>query len=424
MGCKSGVTKNAPLLGNVPFVESSSPEKALPTAVLGLLAAVHGAVMALRLPPRLVFESDAITTRLAYGLAVFALMQAISLPVWGAFTDRFGRQKVIIYSLSATVIAAMLGLSQTLGLRLPQQFVFAVFNGLAVAGLPLALAYSFSLIKEGTRHLVLGWIVSGFFLGAAVMTLFRLWTFSLPRQSLAVSSALMVLFLAGAVLASVVYFLPEARATSVSFTGMNSMHGLWHGFGESNRATFARWWKAFLAFSGFASGLIMMTLVGLADRIDASATRGISFADIAPLLGCFMSAALFALAAAWVLSARSHALRLIVLCGAGASVSAALVGFLLQDQNYLLLITASAACGAGMGCVLVAGIIHYAEAARQRSAGAELGAVVVFWLVALLLGVWLALMTFKDGRQAVPAIAAFSSALSAFAGFMATRRSA
>ena len=404
-------------------MERSSPDRFVPTAVLGSVAAVHGVVLTLRLPPRLVFENDLITTRIAYSLAIFALVQAVSLPVWGAFTDRFGRQKIIIYSLAATVLSAVLGLSQILGFRVPQQFVFAVFNGLAVAGLPLALAYSFSLIKEGTRHLVLGWIVSGFFLGAAVMTVLRLWTFSLPRQGIALFSALMVLALAGASTALVVYFLPEARATSVSFTGMNSLHGLWHGFAESNRASFARWWKAFLVFSGLASGLIVMTLLGLADHADSSAERGISFADMAPLLTCLVAAALCALATAWLVLARPYASRVVTLSSAVASLSAALVAFLLQDQNHVLLIIAALPCGLAMGCALAAGIIHFAAAARQRSAGAELGAVVTFWLVALVLGVWLALMTFKDDRQAAPAMAAISAALAALSGFMATRRS-
>lgn len=404
-------------------MQSSTPDRSLPTSVLVLVAAVHGAVMALRLPPRLVFESGPITTRLAYGLAIFALVQAVSLPVWGAFTDRFGRQKVIIYSLSAAVLSAVLGLSQTFGLRIPQQFVFAVFTGLAAAGLPLALTYSFSLIKEGARHLVIGWILSGFFAGAAFMTLFRLWTFSLPRQGIAVFSALIVLVLAGAAIALVIYFLPETRATSVSFTGMNSLHGLWHGFSESNRATFARRWKAFLVFSGLASGLTMMSLLGLADRTDSSATRGISFAEISPLLVCFAAAALCALATAWVILVRPSTLRLCVLCSAGVSLSAAIAAYLLQDQNHLVLAVAAMVCGLAMGCALAVGVIHFAAAARQRSAGAELGAVVTFWLVALLLGVWLALMTFKDDRQAVPVIAVIAATLSAFSGFIATRRS-
>ena len=77
-------------------MERSSPAILWPSVLLMLVSAVHGAVLALRLPARLVIEDELAFGRAAYALAGLVLVQALSLPVWGSLSDRFGRKNVIL----------------------------------------------------------------------------------------------------------------------------------------------------------------------------------------------------------------------------------------------------------------------------------------------------------------------------------------
>lgn len=397
-------------------MERSSPAIFWPSMLLMLVSAVHGAVLALRLPARLVIADELAFGRAAYALAGFALVQGLSLSVWGALSDRFGRKNVILYSLGTTAVVAVLGYSPLIGWRIPPQFIFSVFNGLCMAGLVLALSYSFSLIKEGRRHLLLGQVVAGFFLGILLMLLFRQWSFSLPWQAIMIATASAALVSAGLTWMLVSFFLPEARATSVSFTGMNALHGLWHGFAESNRASHARWWRVLLGLSGLISGLLLMSLWGSNSGGQAPSTSMLK----APLvfLGC---AAVFAYAVASLLAGGRATARLIAVASAvGLLLAAGLL--LLKDNGGPFFFLAAGFGGAATGASLVVSITHFAATARQRSAGAELGAVITFWIVGLLGGVWLTLVSHKLDATAPPRIAVFAATISVFLGFMATRR--
>lgn len=384
-----------------------------------LVSAVHGAVLALRLPARLVVEDELAFGMAAYALAGFVLVQGLSLSVWGALSDRFGRKNVILYSLGTTAVVAVLGYTPLMGWRLPPQFIFSVFNGLFTVGLVLAISYSFSLIEEGQHHRLLGQVVAGFFLGIFLMLLFRQWSFSLPRQSILIATSSAVLVSAGLTWVLVSFFLPDARATSISFIGMNALHGLWHGFPESNRASHARWWKIFLGLSGLVSGLLLMSSWGS----NSGGPAPSPFVLGAPLV--FLGgAAVFAYATASLLGSGRVTARLIAVASAMGLLLASGLLLLKGDGSSNLAVIASGLGGAAAGASLIVGIIHFATVARQRSAGAELGAVITIWLVAFLVGVLLAFATHPLDPSAARQIAVFIAAASVFVGLMAARRAA
>jgi hypothetical protein len=386
-------------------------------AVLVSVAAVHGAVLALRLPARLVMGDEVQFGRAAYALAGFALAQGLALPVWGALSDRFGRRRVIDYSLVATILASLLGFAPLLGLRLSPQFAFAVFHGLLVAGLPLAIAYCFSLTKEGPREVIIGRVVCGFFLGIAAMLVLRMWIFGLPRQQIGIATAVAVIVIAGAAALLASFLLPAARPTSVNYIGMNAMHGLWHGFTESNRVVFARWWKVFLASSALASGLILMLTWGASSEGGAR-----SLAATGPALVFLASAAVFVLATASLLGGGRAKARVTAVASAIGLLVAAGLLLLKAQGSFYVAFGAAGLGGAAAATGMVVGVTSFAAVARQRSAGAEIGAVVAIWLAALLGGVLLAFATHPLDASAAPWIAGSAGAVSLFTAFMATRR--
>jgi hypothetical protein len=387
----------------------------LPLLVLACVSAVHGAVLALRLPPRPVFADEMQFGRMVYALAGFAIVQALALPVWGALSDRFGRQKVIIYSLGATLATAVLGYAPILGLQLAPQFVFAVLSGLTMAGLPLAAAYCFSLIKQGPRHHVLATTVGAFFAGAGLMIPLRLATFSLPARDINTATSTIVLLATVTALVLATYLLPLARPTSVSFTGMNALHGLWHGFGESNRGSYARWWKTYLALTVAAAGLAMTSLPGFSINHEVFTTHA------SLLVVCLVCAAIASLVTAHVLGRGYVGER----SGALAAVASLLAGLVLlytTPDQAIGLLAAAVLCGTGLGASTMLGILYFAARAKQRSAGAELGAISAIWLAALLAGVWLVSMTFKSDPQTSLRVAMGCAGLAFVTGFLATRK--
>ena len=402
-------------------MERSSSGMVSASALLALVSAVHGVFVALRLPPRLVFQDEAGLWRIAYALVGFALAQAIALPVWGAFSDRFGRDKVIRYSLLATILLGILGFAIVVKLRLPQLFLFSVVGGIAVSGLVLSASYTFSLLKQGTRFFLFGQIFCGFFGGMAVATAVRWSTFSLPRQDIAIVTATLVLLISAAALALVNFFLPEARATSVSYTGMNAMHGLWHGFAESNRAKFAWWWKIYLGSGGLAAGILLVAAPALLGNEGSSEVAGKSL-PLFPILVFLFGAASSSFVAGAVLQHRAAFLRFLALGSSFAAFLSALIFLLLGQPGpaaaYLVACLAGMAAGSGV----TASIGAFAAAARQRSGGAEMGAVLAIWLTALMAGMLMALTTLASDPKSSLWVCLISSLTGLFVAFMATRK--
>lgn len=382
------------------------------------MSAVHGTVLALRLPPRLVFQDDLDAGRTVYALVGFALAQGVALPVWGAFSDRFGRDKVIHYSLLVTVVVAVIGYAPLIKIRLPQLFLFSVVGGVVVAGLVLAVSYAFSLIKEGRPLLLFGQIFCGFFVGVSTAAAIRWSTFSLSRQEILIVTPTMVLLVSAAAMLLVGYFLPEARATSVSYTGMNSMQAMWHGFGESNRAPFAWWWKSFLGLTGLSAGILLLAVPAVFGNTVADG----KILPLLPILVCLVAAALASLVAGALLQRHAAYIRLVALGSSLCALIAALVPVALGQLGPAAACVCAGLAGAAGGSGVIAGISCFAVTARQRSAGAEMGAVLTIWLIALLAGILVALTTFGSNPKTPLWVSTASSLLALFAAFLATRR--
>jgi MFS family permease len=397
-------------------VEDSSVKLFWPSVALAFVAAAHGAILALRLPPRLIFNDEVQFGRMVFSLAAFAIVQALALPVWGALSDRFGRKEMIVYSLGATLFTVAASLyASILGLQLSSRFIFAVLGGSTMAGLPLAAAYCFRLIKQGPRHHILAPIVGAFFAGAGLMMLLRLVTFSLAVRGIPIVVSTIVLLVTVTSLVLATFLLPWASPTSVSFTGPDSLQSLWHGFRESNRGSCARWWKAYLALAGAAAGLAMTSLPGFSLNHQVFTAHG------ALLVVCLVCASVASLVTVYVLE-RGHVGERSATLAAAAFLLAGLLPLYAIPDRMAGLLAAAVLCGSGLGAATMLGILYFATRAKQRSAGAEFGAVSAIWFGASLAGVWLVLMTFKSDPQTSLHVAMSCALLALVAGFVATRK--
>jgi hypothetical protein len=111
--------------------------------------------------------------------------------------------------------------------------------------------------------------------------------------------------------------------------------------------------------------------------------------------------------------------------GALAAVASLLAGLVLlytTPDQAIGLLAAAVLCGTGLGASTMLGILYFAARAKQRSAGAELGAISAIWLAALLAGVWLVSMTFKSDPQTSLRVAMGCAGLAFVTGFLATRK--
>ena len=361
-------------------MQGPPPRNFLPMTALLFAAATHGAFLVEQVTP--------------LALLAFALCQAVALPFWGALSDRVGRRKVIIYSLVATLATAVAGYSR---LALPQQFVFSVLNGLVTAGLPLAVAFTFESRDKRPENSSRGAIACAFFGGTVLML-----GFNSPAVTLLLVTVALVLS---------ALFLPDSSAAS-SLIGMNAMHGLWHGFAESNRTPFARWWKAFIACLAMVCGLLVTSLVVV------SSNEGVPSRFV--LFGCAMAAC--PLIARLVPDGRAPGRTVVFGVGAAALVVGAVL--LSGSGSAAPQLGVAALCGAVTGSGLTVGILRFGASARKRSAGAELGAVSSIWMVFFLGGALLALGPFETSLQPRFVVAAALSLLALFVAAAATRRTA
>ncbi|MBU3665928.1 MAG: MFS transporter [Chthoniobacterales bacterium] len=323
--------------------------------------------------------------------------QIVALPVWGAVSDRIGRRKAIIYSLVATLVAAAVGY---LRLALPQQFIFSVVNGLVTAGLPLAIAFTFDSREQRSGNLARGVVACAFFGGS--MLVLGLYS---PAVTLLVPIVALILS---------VLFLPDSLPAT-SLIGMNAMHGLWHGFSESNRAPYARWWKVFIAGIAIVSGLLVTTFV-VADTTKETPILPRPFLVFA----CAMAACLVI---ARLVPAGRVPGRTVVL-GAGASALVVALVLVFAPAFGALQLAGAALCGAATGGGLTIGILRFCATARQRSAGAELGAISSIWMACFLGGALLALGPFKEYLEPRLIVAAVVALLMLFVGIVASRKHA
>ena len=88
-------------------------------------------------------------------IASFAVAQLISSPVWGKFSDRYGRRPAMIIGLSASAVAyAIFGFASTLWML----FASRVVQGLGGGTTGVAQAYVADTMAPAERAKALGWI--------------------------------------------------------------------------------------------------------------------------------------------------------------------------------------------------------------------------------------------------------------------------
>jgi len=386
------------LIPTPPSVDRSSPQNIVSIAILALVAGVHGATVTLQIGG------------VPQAWLGFAVAQGIALPVWGAFGDRFGCKRVILYSLALSVLVALLGYAPLFNVAINQGFVFAVFSGLVVASLPLALGYAFSLDNRRPPVRVTGFVLSGFFAGSALMSLLRLFAFSMPyREQLAVT-ATFVFLLSFLAFAGVALLLPDVRPTTTEFMGMNAMQKLWHGFAESSRAGFAGSWKILLALAGLASGAVTNVVPALVYNANPAAGPAAPMRWLFFSLACAAAASFFA---PFFRRRLESAERILVLGSIASLVLASVIVIGNGTGSFAGVFAALSLGGIATGIILTFGIIAFAGVARRRSAGAEMGAVVTIWLVPFLGGTFLASVSFAE-TPLVPAFVALAASAVCF----------
>lgn len=388
-------------------MDRSSPQKVISIVVLALVAGVHGAAVTLQIGG------------ISQTWLGFALAQGIALPVWGALGDRLGCKRVMFYSLALSVLVALLGYAPLFNVAINQGFVFAVFSGLVVASLPLALGYAFSLDSRRPPVQVAGFVLCGFFAGSALMSLLRLFAFSMPYREYLAVTATFVFLLSFLAFACVALLLPGIRPTTVEFIGMNATQKLWHGFAESSRAGFAGSWKVLLALTGLASGAVINVVPALVYAANPAA------GPAAPMRWLFFALACAAAASFVAPSFRKQpeSAEKILVLGSIASLLLASVIVIGNGTGSLAGVFAALSLGGiATGIILTLGIITFAEVARRRSAGAEMGAVVTIWLVPFLGGTFLARVTFAETPQVPVFVALAASAVCFLLAWSAVRR--
>jgi len=88
-------------------------------------------------------------------IASFAVAQLISSPIWGKFSDRYGRRPAMIIGLSASAVAyAIFGFASTLWML----FASRVVQGLGGGTTGVAQAYVADTMAPAERAKALGWI--------------------------------------------------------------------------------------------------------------------------------------------------------------------------------------------------------------------------------------------------------------------------
>ncbi len=126
---------------------------------------------------------------LAIGLlfAAYSLSQLLASPALGAFSDRWGRRPILLFSLLGTVLSfVLLALAQSLWLL----FVARIIDGLSGGNISTAKAYIADITEPENRAKAYGLIGAafglGFILGPALGGLFSLISYTAPIWAAAV----------------------------------------------------------------------------------------------------------------------------------------------------------------------------------------------------------------------------------------------
>ena len=99
------------------------------------------------------------------GAGVFSLFQLIFTPIWGRFSDAYGRKPILVLSLAGTVVAfAWLSIADSLLSLL----IARAFGGIMSGNLAAAFAYAADVTETQDRAKGLGIVGSAFGVGFAI----------------------------------------------------------------------------------------------------------------------------------------------------------------------------------------------------------------------------------------------------------------
>jgi predicted MFS family arabinose efflux permease len=142
----------------------SLPREVIPI-YLNIFIGVVGFTFLIPLFPELMrrFHTSAFSVGLL--LSTMAIAAAISSPVWGRLSDRFGRKTVMVasqvFSLAGYVLLAT-------AINVPMLFLSRVVEGLGGGNLGVAQSYIVDVVREDQRQAALAWSAVPFGLGFIV----------------------------------------------------------------------------------------------------------------------------------------------------------------------------------------------------------------------------------------------------------------
>lgn len=138
-------------------------------------------------------------------IAAFAVAQLVSSPVWGKFSDRYGRRPAMLIGLGASAFAYVIfGIATSLWML----FASRVVQGLGGGTTGVAQAYVADTMEPGERAKALGWLSAATSAGVVIGPFIGSAAYNFGRETPGLVAAVLVLIN--------VYFawkwLPESRA--------------------------------------------------------------------------------------------------------------------------------------------------------------------------------------------------------------------
>ncbi len=140
-------------------------------------------------------EYGANATTLGFLLTSYAGMQFLFSPFWGRLSDRWGRKKILLLTMTGSSLGLLiLGLANSL----PMLFIGRIFSGIFGANISVATAYVSDVTTEENRAKGMGLIGAafgiGFILGPALGGILSIHSYATPILFAAGLSALNVVY--------------------------------------------------------------------------------------------------------------------------------------------------------------------------------------------------------------------------------------
>lgn len=182
-------------------------------------------------------------------IASFAVAQLVSSPVWGKFSDRYGRRPALLIGLAASAFAYVIfGVATSLWML----FASRIVQGLGGGTTGVAQAYVADTMEPGERAKALGWLSAATSAGVVIGPFIGSAAYNFGRQTPGLVAAVLVLIN--------VYFawkwLPESRAA-------HARSPSWHGVVPQGRSVRQALWEILRQPATPAHRVIWIYVVGM-----------------------------------------------------------------------------------------------------------------------------------------------------------------